>query len=174
MKRLCFLVPDVERTRAVVERLRDAGIPDSRMMVIAKEDTPLDDLPEGGIERTDFYPALQRGLAAGGILGALAGLIVLRMSPLGLVLGGAAIPLFSMLGAGASGFMTGLAGASFPSSRLAQYREAVLRGEVLVVVDTQADDIERIQNLVRETHAEAEFVGMEPRAPVVPPSAARP
>lgn len=83
MKRLCFLVPDIERTRVVVERLRAAGISDGNMMVIAKDDTPLDDLPEGGIERTDFYPALKRGLAAGGILGAIAGLIVLRMSPLG-------------------------------------------------------------------------------------------
>ena len=172
-KRLCFLLPDIERTRVVIARLRNAGISDGHMMVVAKDDTPLDDLPEGGIDKTDFYPGLERGLAVGGVLGAIAGLVVLRLTPLGLILGGAAIPLLTVIGAGISGFMTALAGASFPSSRLAQFREAVLRGEILVVIEAQDDQVQYIEEMVRETHAEAEFVGMEPHAPAIPPSAAQ-
>lgn len=31
------------------------------------------------------------------------------------------------------------------------------------------DEVGRIEDLVRETHTEAEFVGVEPRPPIVPP-----
>jgi hypothetical protein len=168
-KRLCFLLPDVKRTRIVIERLRAAGIGEANMMVVAKDGTPLDDLPEADVERTDFYPNLERGLAAGGVIGAIAGLIVLRFSPLGLILGGAAIPFFTLFGAGVSGFMGALGGASFASSRLTQFEDAVARGEILVVVTTAKDKVREIETLVKEAHAEAEFVGMEPHSPVIPP-----
>lgn len=137
-------------------------------MIVAKEDTPIDD-PPTNIDKTDFYPGLERGLAVGGVLGAIAGLVVLRLTPLGLVLGGAAIPLLTMIGAGVSGFMTALTGASFPNSRLTQFEDAVKRGEILIIVDVPDAQVGRSEELVRETHAEAEFVGVEPHAPVVPP-----
>jgi hypothetical protein len=144
-KQLCFLQPDVRRANLVIERLRKAGISDEHLMIVAKEDTPIDD-PPTNIDKTDFYPGLERGLAVGGVLGAIAGLVVLRLTPLGLVLGGAAIPLLSLIGAGVSGFMTALAGASFPNSRLTQFEDAVKRGEILIVADVPNEEVGRSRN----------------------------
>jgi len=56
MQRLCFLLPDV-----------------------ANERTELGDLPDAGkIEESDFYPQLKRGLALGGAIGVIGGLIAMR------------------------------------------------------------------------------------------------
>ena len=67
MRRLCFLVPDVKSAHGVVDDPRAKGIADSNLYVIAREGTPLGDLPDAGlIETSDFYSELKRGLAVGG------------------------------------------------------------------------------------------------------------
>lgn len=66
MKRLCFLCSDVEMTRRVVAVLRRAGVEDSSLMVVARHDIRLDELPAPGVDKTDAIPGFARGLAAGG------------------------------------------------------------------------------------------------------------
>ena len=73
MKRLCFLSPDVEQARKAVSALRTAGVGESNIMVIARGDIALEDLPAGGIDKTDATPGLARGLAAGSRAGVSAG-----------------------------------------------------------------------------------------------------
>ena len=102
MKRLCFLTPDTQSAHRIVDDLRRRGIPDANIFVIAKEGTPLGDLPDAGVVgESDFYPQLERGLATGGIVGLIGGLIAMRVA--GAVFGGAAIALFGLIGAGVSG-----------------------------------------------------------------------
>lgn len=170
MKRLCFLYPDVERTRSAVGALRRAGISDSNIMIVAGHDTPLEDLPAASIDKTDAIPGFERGLAGGAVVGALGGLVAMRFSALGLILGGAAIPWFGLIGAGVGGFMTLLAGASFPSSRLRPFQDAIERqGKVLLMVDVKNDRVQEIENLLKSDTAEGDFVGFEPHAPIIPP-----
>ena len=170
MKRLCFLSPDVERTRRAVAALRDAGFEDSRLMVIARHDIPLEGLPPAGIERTDTIPGFARGLAAGGVIGAIAGLVVLSFEDLGVALGGAAIPLFALFGAGVSGLAALLAGASLPNSRLHQFQDAIERqGKLLLMVDTPQERTDEILKLVQAQSPQIEFVGVEPHATIIPP-----
>jgi hypothetical protein len=170
MKRLCFLFPDVDHTRSAVQALRHAGIGDVNMMIVARHDMPLDDLPAANVDKTDAIPGFQRGLAGGGITGALAGLIALRFSAPGIILGGAAIPWFALIGAGVGGFMTLMAGASLPSSRLRPFEEAIeQQGKVLLMVDVKNQRIQEIENLLKAQVPEGDFVGFEPHAPVVPP-----
>ncbi len=170
MKRLYFLSPDVETTRRAVSALRLVGIGDANLMVIARHDVALEDLPPAGIDRTDALPGLARGLAAGGALGALAGLVVLTFEDLGFALGGGAIALFAMLGASVSGLMTLLGGASVPSSHLQQFHTAIEQhGKVLLMVDARDERVEEIKTLVSNESPATEFVGIESSAPLVPP-----
>lgn len=170
MKRLCFLAPDVEHARRAVAALRSAGAGDSNLMVLARHDIPLEDLPRAGIEATDAMPGLERGLAVGGVLGAIAGIAVLSVEELGVALGGAAIPLLALLGAGVSGFMSMLGGASLPSSRLHEFQDAIERqGKVLLMVDAREARVQEFMDLVKTASPDTEFVGLEPHAPVMPP-----
>ena len=81
MKRIYFLVPNIEITHKIVEELQSEGIEDRYIHILAKRDTPLEGLPEAGVSiKTDFLPALERGIALGGSTGLLAGLIGLRFA----------------------------------------------------------------------------------------------
>ena len=170
MKRLCFLSPDVQQARDAVRALRAAGVGESNIMVIARGDIALEDLPAAGIDKTDATPGLARGLAAGGILGALAGILVIAFEDVDLALGGGAIPLFSLFGAGVSGLATLLAGASVSSSRLGRFQHAIeVEGNILLMTDVPDERAEELQRAVAEAAAAVQFVGEEPPAPVLPP-----
>ena len=67
MKRLCFLSPDFEHARQVVEDLKANGIPEEHIYVVAK-DADLEGLPDAGPESDDFLPAYKRGIELGRFL----------------------------------------------------------------------------------------------------------
>jgi hypothetical protein len=92
-------MPDVTGAHAMVDDLRGQGFGDEDIYVIANAETPLGDLPAAGeIEQSDFYPQLRRGLAMGGAIGVIGGLIAMRVA--GAVFGGGAVLLFGLIGAG--------------------------------------------------------------------------
>lgn len=170
MPRLCYLSPDVEHTRRAVAALRNAGVGDSHLMVLARHDIPLEDLPPAGIDKTDAIPGFARGLAAGGVIGTIAGLVVLSFEDIGLALGGAAIPWFALFGASVSGLASLLAGASLPSSRLHSFEDAIERqGKILLMVDALEERAQAIQTLMKTEAPQVEFAGLEPHAPTIPP-----
>jgi hypothetical protein len=168
MKRLCFLVPDIASAHGVVDDLRAAGFPDADIFVVSKDDAGLGDMPAAGsIEESDFYPQLTRGLAAGGVVGAIGGLIAVRLA--GLALGGGAIVLFGLIGAGLNGLLAASAGAAFPNSRLHEFEDAIEAGHVLIMVNVPKSEIERTETLIRQRHPELEVEHIEPHTPVIPP-----
>lgn len=167
MKRLCFLLPNVDSARSVVGDVRARGIDDAAIHVLANENTELGDLPEGGLaDRSDFYPQLERGLAVGATIGVIGGLIAMRVG--GAVFGGGAVLLFGLIGAGINALLAAMAGAAFPNSRLAQFESAIEAGHVLVMVDVRTKDIPAIEKLVKNRHPEVEIEMVEPHAPIVP------
>ena len=81
MRRLYFLLPDLDVTHKVVDELLLARIEERHIHVIAKEGVALEDLPEASLlQKSDFVPAVERGLALGGATGALAGLAALAVA----------------------------------------------------------------------------------------------
>ena len=60
-------------TRRVVAVLRGAGVENSSLMVVARHDIRLDELPVAGVDKTDAIPGFTRGVAAGGLGGLLSG-----------------------------------------------------------------------------------------------------
>ena len=156
-------------TRRVVAVLRNAGEEDSNLMVIARRDIRLDELPAAGVDRTDAMPGFARGLAAGGVVGSVAGLAVLTFEELGFALGGAAIALFGLLGVAVGGLAGFLAGASVPNSRLKRFQQAIERdGKILLMLDVQKERGKVLERLVKQEVPDVEFVGYQPRPPLVP------
>lgn len=90
MKRIYFLVPNIDVARVIVNELLIARVEERHIHILAKRDTPLEDLPEASfLQKSDFIPAMERGLALGGSLGTLAGLVAVALGPFSLVVAGA-------------------------------------------------------------------------------------
>lgn len=166
MRRIYFLAPNIEITHKIVEELRFEGIEERHIHILAKRDTPLEDLPEAGVTiKTDFLPAVERGIALGGTTGLLAGLIGLRFA--GFAIAGGPILGVIMAGATIGSLMGGLSGMNSSNSRLKKFEEAIEQGGLLVLVDVPRERIEAIGKLVIKHHPDAEFEGIEP---ILPPS----
>lgn len=167
MKRLCFLSPDSDHTYQVVKDLKEYGIPEKHIYVIGKSDVVgqrddrLEGLPDEGPEGDDFLDAYKRGLALGGTGGIFAGIYLMLVPTAGLVLGGGALLLIGLAGAGLGGLLSGIAGAAFHSSRLSEYEQALNQGAVLVLVDVPKNDVDRTEELIRRQDPEIEIEGSE-------------
>jgi hypothetical protein len=166
MKRIYFLVPDIATTHKIVDELRSEGIEDRHIHILAKRDTPLEDIPEAGVSlKTDFIPALERGAALGGTTGLLAGLVGLRFA--GFAIAGGPLLGIIMAGATIGSLMGGLAGMNTGNTRLKKFEQAIEQGELLVLLDIPKEQIEAITQLIVKHHPAATFEGIEP---LLPPS----
>jgi hypothetical protein len=168
MKRIYFLVPDIEIAKKLVDDLLLARVEDRHIHVLAKRGTPLEDLPEATfLQKTDFIPALEQGLALGGLTGIMAGLVAVAL-PTGLVLGGGAVLAISLAGAGFGALMSSMVGSGIGNRRIQQFQEAMERGEFLMMVDVPRSRVEEIEQIVENRHPEVECEGTEPTIPPFP------
>ena len=169
MRRLYFMLPNLPMTNTVVDELLLKRIDDHHMHIIAKEGTPLGDLPEANLlQKSDFIPAVERGLAVGGATGLLAGIAAITFPPAGLVLGGGAVLATSLAGAGFGAWMSGMIGMDVHNTQITQFEEAIERGEILVMVDIDKRRVQEIEELVHSHHPQAQMGGTEPQIPAFP------
>lgn len=169
MRRLYFLVPNVEHTSKIVDELLLARVAEKHIHVIAKEGTPLSNLPEARLsQKSDLVPALEKGLALGGITGIIGGVVAVTIPPAGIVLGGGAILASALAGAGIGAWMSSMIGVDVTNSQLSEFEEAIKGGEILMMVDVSKDRVEEIDDLVKKHHPEAEIEGTEPTIPAFP------
>lgn len=166
MRRIYFLSPDIKTTHKIVDELRAEGVEDRHIHILAKRDTPLEDMPEASeYQKTDFVPAMERGAALGGVTGLLAGLVGLRFA--GFAIAGGPVLGVLLYGATIGTIMSGLAGLEVGNSHVKQYAEAIENGALLVMIDLPKDRIEPISKLIVKHHPSAHFEGIEP---LMPPS----
>lgn len=169
MRRIYFLVPSVASARAIVDALLLARIEERHIHIVAREGTELEDLPEAGVaQRSDLIPAIEKGIAAGGVSGLLAGALAVSFPPAGLVLGGGAVLGLTLFGAGFGAWMSGMVGAGLPSGRLERFESAIEDGQLLMMIDVPRGRVESIEALVRKHHPDAELEGTEPDMPLFP------
>jgi hypothetical protein len=169
MRRLYFLVPNVDSAKQIVDELLLARVEERHIHVIAKEGTPMQDLPEATLaQSSDVVPAFERGLAVGGATGILAGVVAVTFPPAGLVLGGGAVLGIALAGAGFGALASTMIGVSAPNSRLKKFEEAVEAGELLMLIDVPKDKVAKIEELIVGHHPEAEIEGTEPTVPPFP------
>ena len=169
MRRLYFMVPSVDTAKTVVDELLLKRVDEHHIHVVAKEGTPMGDLPEANLlQKSDFIPAMERGLAVGGITGVLAGIAAVTFPPAGLVLGGGAILGTSLAGAGIGAWISGMIGMDVPNTHIQKFEDAIEKGEVLMMVDIPKTRVEEIEALVQQHHPDADMGGTEPHIPAFP------
>jgi hypothetical protein len=111
MKRLYFLVPDASSARKIVEELLVTRIEERHIHVLARRGTPMENLPETSLlQKSDFIPAVQRGLALGGAVGTVAGLVAVSIPPAWPVIAGGIILGSALAGAGVGAWLGGMVG----------------------------------------------------------------
>ena len=130
MRRIYFLVPDISATKRIVNELLLARIEEKHIHVIAKRGTPLEDLPEASLlQKSDFVPAVQQGLALGGSTGVLAGLVAVALPPASTVVAGGILLASALAGAGVGAWVSGLVGMSIGNRRIKEFEDAIEAGK---------------------------------------------
>lgn len=168
MRRIYFLAPDMATSKRIVDELLLARIEERHIHALAKRGTPMDVLPEASfLQKTDFIPAMQQGMALGGLSGMVAGLVAVAL-PGGPVLVGGAILAMSLAGAGIGALMSSMAGSGIGSRRLEQFEAQIERGAFLFMVDVPGDRVDAVEALVRKHHPDVECAGTEPDIPAFP------
>jgi hypothetical protein len=169
MRRIYFLVPDISTTRRVIDDLLLARVEERHLHVIAKRGTALEDLPEANLlQKSDFIPAVERGLALGWSVGLLAGLVGVALPLAGPVVAGGIVLASGLAGAGVGAWLGGMVGMNVGNTRIKQFEAAIESGQLLVLADVPRDRVEEIQARVRQHLPSVEIEGTEPRIPAFP------
>ncbi len=169
MKRIYFLVPDIATTKKIVDELLLARIEEQHIHVLAKRGTPLEDLPEANLlQKSDFIPAVEQGLALGGSTGILAGLVAVALPPASTVIAGGVLLATTIAGAGVGAWLSGMVGMSVGNRQTKAFEDAIEAGELLVLADVPSGRVEEIEEKIAQHLPTVEIEGTEPRVPAFP------
>ncbi len=170
MKCIYFLVPQIDLAKKIVDELLLARIEERHIHILAKRGTPLESLPEASfLQKSDFIPAMERGLALGGTVGTLAGLVAVALGPLSLVVAGGGVVLAGGLaGAGVGAWVSGMVGLNVGNTRLKPFEDAIERGELLMMIDVPRERVAQITEQVAAHYPEVHIEGTEPTIPAFP------
>ncbi len=156
MKRLFYLVDQMDSVEAISEDLHREGITDWRFHILSRDDAGLFTrrLHSATIfDRTDLARYTERGAIAGSLF-ALTFIGTAQLSgALALPLAAWIALLLFMTAAGA--FLAGFGGIGAENYRIRQFHDAIENGQHLVMVDVRKKDEQRMKELMTERHPEA-------------------
>ena len=168
-RRLYFTVPDTTSARRIRDELLLARIEDQHIHVMARDGVALTGLNEASILQTsDFVHGAETGLAIGGGIGIVAGLVAVFFPPAGIDLQLVTILLTALVGAAFGAWVASMVASSIPNSRLKGFQSALAAGQILMMVDAPSGRMDEIRLLVRSHHPEAMNSGVEPTIPAFP------
>jgi outer membrane lipoprotein SlyB len=141
MERVYFFLDSANKAKLLLPDIRKLGVDEERIHVIARnENLALDPLPEADLEvRTNLMSAARKGAAAGGSMGLLGGVLMASFPPAGIALGGGAILASTALGSALGAWMSSMIGISVTNENLQAFESRLDRGEVMVMVDIDAE-----------------------------------
>lgn len=169
MQRLYFIVPTVESCRTIVNELLLARIEERHIHVVAKDESRLKDLPKATLlQKSDFVPAIERGITIGGGTGLFAAILAYSFQSAGLELGGFAILAICLAGGGIGAWIAGMIGVDVPNTQLVQFQPELERGKLLLMIDVAKQRSAEIEKLVHDHHPEAGNGVVEPTMPAFP------
>ena len=168
-RRLYFMVPDVRSAREIRDELLLARIEDGHIHVMARDGMSLDGLNEASVLQTsDFIHGAETGLAVGGGIGIIAGLVAVFFPPAGMNLQLVTILLTALIGAAFGAWVASMVASSIPNSRLKAFESALAAGHILMMVDAPSGRVDEIRKLIASRHPEAMSSGTEPTIPAFP------
>jgi hypothetical protein len=168
-RRLYYLLPTVPQAKSTLNDLLLARIEERHIHVLAREGTPLGDLPEATIDqRSDFVHAMELGLLTGSLTGLIAGLYAFLFPPDGLQIGVSGVALLFLLGAIFGVWTSGLIGTDVPNTRLRRFEREIEGGKVLMIVDVPKDRVAAVNEIMKKRHPKASARGSDPMTPAFP------
>ena len=168
-RRLYFMVPDLASVRQIRDELLLTRIEDGHIHVMAKDGIPLTGLHEASIlQKTDLVHGAETGLAVGGGIGIIAGLVAMFFPPAGMDLQLVTILLTALIGAAFGAWVASMVASAIPNSRLKSFESAIAAGHILMMVDVPSGRVDEIRGLVAAHHPEAMGSGIEPTIPAFP------
>ncbi|CDY79301.1 Probable transmembrane protein [Caballeronia glathei] len=169
MRRIYFLLPNVQSAKGIIDELLLKRIEWRHIHVLARPGVPLEDLPQATLaQRSDLLYALARGTAAGGVTGMLAGLVAMAFPPAGLTIAGGAVVCMTLASAGFGAWTATMIGVDVPNTRLRRFEAAIEKGELLMMVDVPKVRVEEIEEVIKSHHPEADVEGTDPTIPAFP------
>ncbi len=169
MRRIYFLAPDIATTKKIVDDLLLARIEEKHIHVIAKSGTPLEDLPEASLlQKSDFIPAVEQGIALGGSTGMLAGLVAVILPPASTVIAGGVILATTLASAGVGAWLGGMVGMNVGNRQIKKFEGAIEAGELLVLADVPRERLNEIEACVKQHLPQVDIEGTEPNIPAFP------
>lgn len=169
MRRIYFLVPDIESTKAIVASLLLARIEERHIHVIARRGTQLENLPEANLlQKSDFIPAVEQGVSIGGATGILAGLVAIALPGAAPVVAGGVLLASTLAGAGVGAWLGGMVGMNVGNRRIKEFENAINAGEFLLLADVPRGRVDEIEMLVKQHLPQVEIEGTEPHVPAFP------
>ncbi len=170
MKRIYFLLPELAIAKQIVDELLSQGVPEKHIHIIANQNLALEPIPEAGLlQKSDFIPAVERGVAIGGASGVIAGLIGLSIPGFGAVLGGGVLLATALAGAGIGSLLGSMVSLDVPNTRHKASQKAIEEGQTLMLVDVADDQLDFVSTAVIRHSPDATIENIEPRVQLIPP-----
>lgn len=171
IRRLYFVLPDVDTSRKVEDDLLLARIDDRHMHFLGKSGTDLKDLPKVGVmQKSDAIHAIVIG-AFIGCIGGAATVTATTMFPetSGLRIGWAWVLPLAVLGGLVGMWVSGKPfGSSTPHYHGETFTHALEEGHILLMIDLPVDRVEEIRELIKSHYPQAEDHGIDPTIPAFP------
>jgi hypothetical protein len=163
MRRLYLLIPTIELTEIIVKELENQGVAHKHLHVVASITQTLKDLPEASIwQKTELAHGLEWGTGIGGTAGLLGGLLTVAFPPGGIILGGGALLIGAAAGAGVGAAMMGLMKGHEHNHQLDDFKKEIDNGEILLIVDIPAKDVDSIKRYILLHHPQAQIKISQP------------
>jgi hypothetical protein len=169
MKRIYFLLPQIEMTKKVVDELLLQRIDIDHIHVLAKRGTWMDNLPEASyLQKTDLIPAMEQGLLTGGFTGIVVAVVALSMTGAP-ILNGMTLLISTLVGAVFGAYVSGMVGSSVGNRQLKKFDQAINEdGAFLMMVDLPMSRIQEIEQIIKKSNPAAMCKGTEPTIPAFP------
>ena len=165
MYKLYFLISGKNITETLIHELRTLGIKRRNISILASDEAGFDpkiDVSEIDLKKrsaivdlykSDFLPALEKGAAAGGAMGLIAGLAVLA-SPAGFIVGGGAVLLSTTLDFRLGPWISSVIGIPATHQDIEKFVQAIKEGQVLMMVEVDDSQVENIKFIIKRNHPE--------------------
>lgn len=164
MKRLYYLIDDLETTENVSQAVHDAGITDWNFHAISRDEAGLyrrrihSAMP---YQELDFVHTGVLWALVGASLGLVIGVVGHIVQPLPVHIDWLVVGLFALVCGGFGGWLGGMIGLSRENYKLAPFHAALSTGRTLVMIDVRPPRTAEIQKLIGNRFPRAQYAGID-------------
>lgn len=163
MHNLYCLAPDMNSTKSVITELRELGISEDNIYVVAKdhEAVQMEKLHEAELDdASDLYGSFKRGLMIGGGIGMLSGVLLATLAPPSFSSGVETFALVALLGAALGAWVSAMIGVSVIQPSVEKFEQAIDDGSLLIMADVPHSSEQSVRQSIKEHHPEVLVEGV--------------